>query len=328
MGVPTTTLLTGALLLGFAHAGLADPLAHTYSIVARDPATGQLGVAVQSHWLGVGALVAHAQPGVGAVATQAKTDVAYGPLGLLHLASGAAPAEAYGAVAAGDREPMARQVAMVDARGRVFAHTGSACIPAAGHELGEGFAVQANMMLDDGVVPAMARAYRAATGSFAERLLAALAGAEAAGGDLRGAQAAAIRVVEGTRPEDPRASGVLVDLRVDDHRDPVGELRRLLGRQRVLETWFRAAARVRGGDVAGGLAAFRAGVPATGENTEARFWFALTLAEAGQEAAASRMLAPILVDEAWSEVLRRLPGTSAMPAAGARDLADRLLAGR
>jgi Uncharacterized conserved protein len=200
---------------------------HTYSIIARDEASGQLGVAVQSHWFAVGVLCPWVEAGVGAVATQSMVEVDYGPRGLAALRSGQTPQEALQTLLAQDEGRELRQVAMLDARGLTAVHTGSRCIGAAGHCSGPGFSVQANMMKNDTVWPAMAAAYQSARGSLAERLLAALKAAQAAGGDIRGKQSAALRVVDGVRSGQPWKH-LLVDLRVDDSPDPLAELERLL----------------------------------------------------------------------------------------------------
>jgi uncharacterized Ntn-hydrolase superfamily protein len=209
-------------------------LAHTYSIVARDAQTGQLGVAVQSHWFGVGRLVTWAEAGVGAVATQAMVQVRYGPLGLERMRQGLSAQEALAELLAADDGRELRQVAMVDAGGDVAAHTGSQCIAEAGQETGAGFSAQANMMATQQVWPAMARAYREACGDLAERLLSALDAAQAAGGDLRGKQSAAMLIVGAERGPEPWA-GVLLELRVEDHPEPLAELRRLVTLQRAYE---------------------------------------------------------------------------------------------
>ena len=178
-----------------AAAPAAGPLAHTYSIVARDPRTGEMGVAVQSHWFGVGTIVAWAEAGVGAVATQSFVEPAYGPRGLELMRTGLSAPDALKALLAADPAEAVRQIAFVDSQGRVATHTGARCVACAGHLAGAHFSVQANMMLNDAVVPAMRRAFEASSGPLAERLMAALEAAEAAGGDIRGRQAAAILVV-------------------------------------------------------------------------------------------------------------------------------------
>src|SRR5215210_4590830 len=206
----------------------------TYSIVARDADTGQLGVAVQTKAFAVGRTVPWAAPGVGAVATQAFSERSYGPLGLELMDAGRAAEEALHGLVAADPRAGIRQVAMVDGAGRVAAHTGDACIPEAGHVVGDGFSVQANMMRSADVWPAMAKAFTMAEGTLARRLLAALDAGEAAGGDFRGKQAAAMVVVPGERSGRPWDERV-VDLRVDEHGEPLAELRRLLD----LEEAFR-----------------------------------------------------------------------------------------
>ena len=171
------------------------PLAHTFSIVAHDPTAGQMGVAVQSHWFSVGSVVPWGEPGVGVVATQALVEIRYGPLGLERMRNGLPAPQALAELLAADELREVRQVAMVDAQGRNDVHTGKRCMEAAGHVKGEGFSVQANMMLNESVWPAMADAYQSAQGDLAERLLKTLEAAQAAGGDVRGQQSAAILIV-------------------------------------------------------------------------------------------------------------------------------------
>jgi uncharacterized Ntn-hydrolase superfamily protein len=202
----------------------------TYSIVARDPETGELGVAVQTGTFGVGTGVPWAEAGVGAVATQSFTEHSYGPFGLDLMKAGRTAPEALAGLVASDSKQRFRQVGMVDAQGRSAAHTGDGCIRDCGHLVGDGFTVQANMMARDTVWRAMAAAYEGAAGSLARRLLAALDAAEAEGGDFRGAQSAAILVVKG-EPTGFAWKGRVSNLRVDDHVDPLGELRRLLDRE-------------------------------------------------------------------------------------------------
>jgi uncharacterized Ntn-hydrolase superfamily protein len=157
----------------------------TYSIVAHDPDSGQLGVAVQSHWFSVGPIVPWAAPGIGAVATQANVEVSYGPRALELLDAGTSASDTLARLLAEDPAAASRQVAVMDARGQAAAHTGAECIPFAGHVVGQGVSCQANIMVSDQVWPAMLRAFEAAPGALAERLLAALDAAQAAGGDAR-----------------------------------------------------------------------------------------------------------------------------------------------
>ena len=198
----------------------------TYSIVGRDPETGELGVAVQSRAFNTGAACAWAEAGVGAVATQSFTERRYGPRGLALLAAGRDPREALDELLAADDDREIRQVAFVDTRGTTAAHTGESCIPHAGHLAAENVSVQGNMLRSVDVWPAMREAFDAAPGSLAERLLAALDAAEAVGGDWRGRQAAGLVVVSGERDEQPSVDRVF-ELRVDDHEEPLRELRRL-----------------------------------------------------------------------------------------------------
>jgi uncharacterized Ntn-hydrolase superfamily protein len=198
----------------------------TYSIVARDAETGQLGVAVQSRAFGTGAVCPWALPGIGAATTQSFTEVSYGPRGLELLAAGRSPREALDELLAADEQRDFRQVAYVAADGSTAAWTGAACIPACGDLAREDVSAQGNMLASDEVWPAMVEAFDAARGRpLAERLLDALDAAEAAGGDFRGRQAGGVVVVSGD-PADPPWQR-LVDVRVDDHPEPVQELRRL-----------------------------------------------------------------------------------------------------
>src|SRR6185312_14999337 len=199
----------------------------TYSIVARDKDTGEFGVAVQSHYFQVGPTVPWAIAGIGAVATQSMVNVSFGPLGLDYLKAGYSAEQALKALLAGDTQPESRQVSLVDANGNVATHTGAKCIPAAGHRIGDGFSVQANLMEKDTVWDAMFEAYTASKEPLAERMLAALEAAEAEGGDIRGKQSAAMLVVSGT-PTGRSWEDRIIELRVEDAPDPLLELRRLL----------------------------------------------------------------------------------------------------
>jgi uncharacterized Ntn-hydrolase superfamily protein len=249
----------------------------TYSIVARDPATGELGAAVQSHWFSVGALCPWARPGVGAVATQSIVEPAHGPNGLDRVAAGEPAEAALTALLAADPMAELRQVGIVDAAGRVAAHTGERCVPRAGHVLGAHWACQANMMLRDTVPAAMSATFEAAEGDLAARLMAALEGAEGEGGDVRGRQSAAMVVVR----SDGEPWRRRIDLRVDDHPDPVGELRRLLALQRAYELAGE------GDDLAGaGRAAeagelYRRAAELAPGSPELRFWGGLAIAALG-----------------------------------------------
>ncbi|HEX5635353.1 MAG TPA: DUF1028 domain-containing protein, partial [Gemmatimonadales bacterium] len=207
--------------------GAPSPLAHTYSIVARDPKTGDLGVAVQSHYFSVGPIVPWAESGVGAVATQSLVLVDYGPRGLELMRKGLTARQALDSLLAADAHREGRQVAMVDANGNVAAFTGPSCIPDAGDAQGEQFSCQANLMANAKVWPAMKAAFEKAEGDLAERMMVALEAAEKAGGDIRGRQSAAMLVVK-AKPSGKPWNDVLVNLRVEDHAEPLVELRRLL----------------------------------------------------------------------------------------------------
>jgi uncharacterized Ntn-hydrolase superfamily protein len=210
----------------------------TYSIVARDPETGRFGVAVQSHFLGVGPVVPWLEAGVGAVATQASVNVSFGPIGLEMLRAGLTAAEVVASLTGSDERSAVRQLGVVDAEGRAAAHTGAECIPACGHRVGDGFTVQGNLLERETCWPAMADAYETALSRgepFVERLLLAMEAAEREGGDVRGRQSAAIMMVDGeVRPTVWRGrlwGGRLMDLRIEDHPDPVPELRRIVTMQ-------------------------------------------------------------------------------------------------
>ncbi len=303
---------------GTAEASARAPLgriAHTYSIVARDMQTGELGVAVQSHWFSVGPIVPWAEAGVGAVATQSLVDPAYGPLGLTLMRAGRSAPEALRSVLAGDPGREVRQVAMIDAKGRVAVHTGAKCIPAAGHVLdvdGQ-FSVQANLMEHDTVWPAMAKAFRDAEGDLADRMVAALEAAEAAGGDIRGAQSAALVVVaaEATGKSwiDRR-----YDLRVEDHPDPVTELKRLVRLQRAYLHMNAGDVAMETGDVEAARKEYGAAAGLAPEVVEIRFWQAVTLAGAGQVDQSLPIFKEVFAKEPiWATLIPRLVKVGLFP---------------
>lgn len=253
-------------------------LAHTYSIVARDPQTGQMGVAVQSHWFAVGGQVCWAEAGVGAVATQSVVRVEYGPQGLDRMRAGLSARKALDELVVADDGRDLRQVAMVDAHNVVAVHTGSRCIAEAGHELGDGFSVQANMMANAQVWPAMALAYREAQGELADRLLAALGAAQAVGGDIRGKQSAAMLIVA-EEPHPKPWQGMLLELRVEDHPEPVRELRRLVDLQRAYDHMNRGDELLAQNRVQEALEEYRTAAQMAPEIPELPFWQAVTLAD-------------------------------------------------
>jgi uncharacterized Ntn-hydrolase superfamily protein len=303
----------------------AHPLVHTYSIVARDPATGQLGVAVQSHYFAAGSVVTWAEAGVGAVATQATADPAYGKLGLdLMRARKSAPYSLAGLLAA-DPAKEVRQVAMVDANGQVAAHTGSMTIPEAGHIVGDGFSVQANMMLKNTVWPAMAEAYRSAKGELVDRLLAALDAAEAEGGDIRGRQSAAILIVE------PKSTGrpwidTIFDLRVDDAAEPLVEIRRLVAVRRAYIHMRLGNEAAQRSDLEAAEREFTAAEGLIGDNPEMRYWHAITLLGLGKIDDGLAILREVgRRDRNWIELTLRLPGMLLVGDASLKDRVRKLL---
>jgi uncharacterized Ntn-hydrolase superfamily protein len=289
----------------------------TYSIVARDPGSGQLGVAVQSHWFGVGIVVPWAEPGVGAVATQSIVERAYGPRAADLLRAGLEPQEALGQLTAADPAAAARQVGVVDAEGRSAAHTGRSCIREAGHRTGAGFSCQANMMARPTVPGAMAAAFEASTGTLDERLLAALDAAEAEGGDVRGRQSAALLVVPAAGESWERD----VDLRVDDHPDPLAELRRLNSLRRAYDMSEQAEELAAEGHHAAAAPLFEQAAALAPGNDELLFWAGLAVAQAGDlPAALERVRSAVAANPQWLVLLDRLepdiaPGAAAVRAA-------------
>ena len=278
----------------------------TYSIVARDAKTGEFGVAVQSHYFQVGPTVPWALSGVGAVATQSRVNVSYGPLGLEYLRAGYTAEQTLNALTSGDSQPEIRQCAIVDAAGHVAAHTGSKCIAAAGHQTGDGYSCQANLMEKDTVWAAMAEAYTSTDAPLAERMMAALDAAEAEGGDIRGKQSAAMLVVSGT-PTGRSWEDRVIDLRVEDAVEPLPELRRLLRIKRALQTVAEADRLALAGDKPGAANKRRQGVALAPEMIELRFWTGITMAEAGDIDGAILLIAEVVrKDPRWLETMRRL----------------------
>ncbi len=285
----------------------------TYSLVARDPETGELGVAVQSHFFSVGPVVPWAEPGVGVVATQSFVEVSYGPRGLELMQGGRSAAGALGELVDRDQGEATRQVAMLDAAGRVAVHTGQSCIAEAGHRVGNQMSAQANMMRRETVPDAMVRAYESADGHLAERLLAALEAAEAEGGDIRGRQSAALVVVGGRRDGEPWKHKP-VDLRVEDHPEPLRELRRLLGLRRAYDEMELGEQLVVKGDLEAALGHYERAHAAAPDNTEITFWFGLALGGCGRvEEGREHIRRVSEQNDGWAELLRRLPAAGLMP---------------
>ena len=289
---------------------------HTYSIVARDPATGEMGVAVQSHWFSVGTSVAWAEAGVGAVATQSFTDVSYGPLALELMRGGRTAEQALEALVAADTAPQVRQVAIVDASGGVAVHTGRGCIPEAGNRTGAGYSVQANLMEKDTVWDAMAVAFEAAEGPLAERLVAALQAAQAEKGDIRGMQSAALLVVAGESTGRPWVDR-LVDLRVEDHPDPVNELARLLRVHRAYEHMNAGDHALEVGDTEGARREYGAAEALAPDNVEMVYWHAVALANAGDVDGSLPLFARVFAaDTNWVTLIPRLVEVDILVVAG------------
>jgi uncharacterized Ntn-hydrolase superfamily protein len=285
----------------------------TYSLVARDPETGELGVGVQSHFFSVGSVVCWAEPGLGAVATQAFAETSYGPGGLELMRSGRSAMGALGELIDKDQGEASRQVAMIDAAGRVAVHTGHNCIPEAGHRVGPQMSVQANMMRRDTVPAAMLDAYQATQGDLATRMLAALDAAEAEGGDVRGRQSAALLVVGGRRTQTPWEQ-VLFDLRVEDNPDPLRELRRLTDLRRAYDRVEHAEQLAMRGDLGAAVEEYTRALELAPDNLEVRFWLGLSLAGAGRvEEGRAQIQRCVAAHDGWAELLRRLPAAGLIP---------------
>lgn len=286
----------------------SDPLAHTFSIVARDPQTGDLAVAVQSHWFSVGTSVSWAEAGVGAIATQSFTNKSFGPRGLALLRAGQSAPQVLAELLRTDDSRDVRQVAIVDRQGRVATHTGAKCIELAGDRQGTQFSVQANMMLTDQVPAAMARAYEQNSRlPLPERVLAALDAAQAVGGDIRGRQSAALLVVRAQASAEPWTDR-LVDLRVDDAAEPLRELGRLLRLHRAYEFMNAGDLAVEKNDVPGAIRAYEAAEKLFPENLEMKYWHAISLANKQRIPEALALLRPIFrADANWRTLTGRLP---------------------
>jgi uncharacterized Ntn-hydrolase superfamily protein len=289
----------------------------TYSIVARDPATGAFGVAVQSHWFGVGSIVPWVQPGAGAVATQSIPELRHGPEGLHAMARGGDAEEVLRDLVAADPAEAYRQVGIVDRNGRAHAFTGASCIPHAGQATGEGYACQANMMERDTVPAAMAAAFEPGEGKpFGDRLLAALDAAEAEGGDVRGRQSAALVIAPAAGEPWERNA----DLRVEDHPDPVAELRRLVGLRRAYALADTGDALSGAGRLDEAARAYADAAAAAPGNAELRFFAGLGAAQAGDlDAGVAQVREAIEANPRLAELLRRVPADMAPAAPAVRE---------
>ena len=286
---------------------------NTYSIVARDAATGQLGVAVQSHWFSVGSSVLWAEPGIGAVATQSFVDPNYGPLGLQLMRNGKTALQAMTALLAADEHADVRQLGMVDANGVVANHTGENAIIEHCEIAGEGYTVQANLMWKPTVCTAMVAAYESADGDLAERMMLALEAAEGEGGDIRGKQSAAMLVVSDDRSL-PAWGGRIIDLRVEDLAEPLVELRRLLIMARAYNFMNEGDEHMTVGAVEEAVAAYAAAEALVPDSHEMIFWHAATLAGAGQVDESLPIFARAFeLWPQWRELIPRLPASGLLP---------------
>jgi uncharacterized Ntn-hydrolase superfamily protein len=286
---------------------------HTFSIVARDPATGELGVAVQSHWFSVGSIVPWAEAGVGAIATQSFVDPSYGKLGLELMRTGKSGPEALRSLLAGDEGRDVRQVAMIDSQGRVDAWTGRNDIYAAGHIVGKDFSVQANLMLNDKVWPAMAQAFENTKGDLADRMLAALDAAQAVGGDIRGRQSAAIVVVTG-KPTGLAWKDRTFDLRVDDSSEPLHDLRRLVTLQRAYNHMNAGDLAVEKKDNEGALREYSAAEKLVPDSAEMIYWHAVALVNMGRVDESLPLFRKVFaMDNNWATLTPRLPKSGLLP---------------
>jgi len=286
---------------------------HTYSIVAFDKSTGELGVAVQSHWFSVGSVVPWVEAGVGAVATQSFVEPSYGPLGLELMRAGKSAEDSLAALLKADKNEASRQVGMVDARGKAVAHTGKNCIPEAGHFIGDGFSCQANLMLKNTVWKAMARAFETTKGELVDRLLAALEAAEQEGGDIRGKQSAAVIVVKG------KSSGVwwkdrIYDLRIEDHPNPVPELKRLIRLNKAYNHMNKGDEFLTENKVAEAVKEYTKGMEIYPDNPEMIFWPAVTMASSGKVEESLPLFRKVFaMDPNWTVLLPRLPKVGQFP---------------
>jgi uncharacterized Ntn-hydrolase superfamily protein len=279
---------------------------HTFSIVARDPVTGELGVAVQSHWFSVGSSVPWAEAGVGAVATQSFVDPSYGKLGLELMRTGKSAPDALKSLLAGDDGRDVRQVAMIDAEGRVAAHTGAKCIEAAGDHVGKNYSTQANLMANDRVWGAMSKAFETTRGDLAEKMLAALDAAQGVGGDIRGRQSAALIVVTG-KPTGRAWADRIFDLRVDDSTEPLKELRRLVTLQRAYNHMNAGDLATEKKDNDGALREYGAAERLVPDNVEMVYWHAVALVNMNRVDEALPLFRKVFAaDENWRTLTPRL----------------------
>lgn len=283
-----------------------DPFAHTFSIVARDPATGEMGVAVQSHWFSVGTIVTWAEAGVGAIATQSFVNVSFGPRGLEMLKKGMTAQQVADSLLATDEGREFRQLGIIDSKGNVASFTGKKCIQPAGNIVGDNFSCQANLMINDKVWPAMAEAFKSAEGPLAERMMAALEAGQKAGGDIRGKQSAAMLIVRG------KSTGKvwedrLIDIRVDDSPEPIKELKRILKVHRAYDHMNAGDLAVEKNDMPLALKEYSAAEEMFPDNAEMKYWHAVALANNGRVEESLPIFAEVFkMDENWRDLTPRL----------------------
>lgn len=283
-----------------------NPLVSTYSVVARDPETGEMGVAVQSHWFSVGSIVSWGEAGVGVVATQSFVNPAFGPDGLELLKSGMSASETVDFLISEDEGRDVRQLAILDVNGNVKSYTGKNCIPGAGNIVGENYSVQANLMLNDEVPAAMSKAFEESTGTLADKMMAALFAAQEVGGDIRGKQSAAILVVKG---ESTRKvwEDRLIDLRVEDSTEPLKELNRLLKVHQAYNYMNAGDLAVEHGDMELAMKEYAAAEAMFPDNEEMKYWHAVTLATNGEVEASLPLFKEVFdQNENWKILTPRL----------------------
>src|SRR4030095_13649077 len=285
----------------------SSPLVSTFSIVARDSVTGEMGVAVQSHWFNVGASVGWGEAGVGVIATQSFVNPSYGLRGLELLKQGRSPKEVVDELTAGDEGRDFRQLAVLDASGRTASYTGKKCIDGAGNIAGVNYSVQANLMLNDKVWGAMEKAFKETTGPLAERMIAALEAAQSVGGDIRGMQSASIMVFKGKSTGDPW-NDKLIDLRVEDSPEPVKEIKRLLKVQRAYEHMNAGDLATEKNDMTLAMKEYNAAMEMFPDNLEMKYWTAVTLANNKRVDDALPLFKEVFEkDKNWYELTSRLP---------------------
>lgn len=283
-----------------------SPFAHTYSIVAYDPENQEIGVAVQSHWFSVGTVVAWGEAGIGVIATQSFVNVSFGPRGLELLKKGMGPQTVIDELLKTDEGREFRQIAVMDAKGNAASFTGKNCIQPAGNIVGKNFSVQANLMLNDKIWPAMAESFKNSKGKLAERMLEALEAAEKAGGDIRGKQSAAILVYKCKATGKPWEDK-LVDLRIDDSNEPLKEMRRLLKVHRAYEHMNNGDLAVEKNDMKKAMHEYSAAMKMFPENLEMQYWTAIALYNNGEKDKAAKMLKQIFVEDPnWKTLTPRL----------------------